>query len=112
MNIERCFLLTFYLIRGSVTRLDDFCFLGKHSKPVGAIILPKWLTLLGDFCKCVKIIHFSSEIIVGQLLLTFGDFLLVTLIRGHSELFFLLTSLGVEAPDMLAGSVTRWPGYF
>ena len=62
-----------------------FCFLGKHSKPVGAIILPKWLTLLGDFCKGVKIILFSSEIIFRQLLQTFGDFLLVTLERMKEE---------------------------
>ena len=32
-----------------------------------------------NFCKGVKIIHFSSEIIFGQLLQTFGDTCLVTL---------------------------------
>ena len=52
----------------SVTRLGDFCFLGKHSKPVAPIILPKLLTLLGNFCKSVEIYHFSSEIYFGQLL--------------------------------------------
>ena len=51
-----------------------FCFLGKHSKPVATIILPKLFTVLGDFCKGAKIIHFSGEIIFGQLLKTFGDF--------------------------------------
>ena len=35
--------------------------------------------ILGNFCKSVKIFHFSSEIIFGKLLQTFGDFLLVTL---------------------------------
>ena len=45
-----------------------FCFLGKHSKPVATIILRKSLTLLGNYCKGVKLIHFSSEIIFGQLL--------------------------------------------
>ena len=59
--------------------LSIFCFLGKHLKPAASIILPKLSTLLGNFCKGVKIIHFSSEIIFGQLLWTFGDFLLVTL---------------------------------
>ena len=56
-----------------------FCTLGNHSKPVATNILPKLPTLLGNFCKCVKIIRFSITIIFGQLLLTFGDFLLVTL---------------------------------
>ena len=42
--------------------------LGNHSKPVATIILPKLPTLLGNFCKGVKIIHFPSEIIFGQLL--------------------------------------------
>ena len=35
--------------------------LGKHSKPVATIILPKLLTLLGNFCKGVKVIHFSTS---------------------------------------------------
>ena len=56
-----------------------FCTLGNHSKPVATIILPKSPTLLANFCKGVKIIHFSSEIIFWQLSLTFGDFYLVTL---------------------------------
>ena len=37
-------------------------------KPLGAIKLPKSPTFLGNFCKGVKIDHFSSEIIFGQLL--------------------------------------------
>ena len=51
--------------------------LGNFSKPVATIILP---TFLGIFCKVVKIFNFASEIIFGQLLQTFGDFLLVTLV--------------------------------
>ena len=47
---------------------------------VAAIILPKSPTLLGNFCKGVKIIHISSEFNFGQLLQTFGDFYLVTLV--------------------------------
>ena len=42
----------------SVTRLGDFCTLGNHSKLVATLSLPKLATLLGNFCKGVKIIHF------------------------------------------------------
>ena len=52
----------------SVMRLGNFCTLGNFSKPVATIILPKLSTLLGNFCKGVKIVHFCSEIILGQLL--------------------------------------------
>ena len=41
--------------------------LGNFSKPLATINLPKHLTFLGNFCKGVKIIHFTSEIIFGQL---------------------------------------------
>ena len=41
--------------------------------------LPKSPTFLGNLCKGVKIFNFSSDIIFGQPLKTFGDFLLVTL---------------------------------
>ena len=43
-------------------------FLGNFSKPVETIILPKLPTFLGNLYKGVKIFHFSSEIIFGQLL--------------------------------------------
>ena len=56
-----------------------YCTLGNFSKLVASIILPKSPTFLGNFCKGVKIFHFSSGIIFGQLLKTFGGFLLVTL---------------------------------
>ena len=52
---------------------------GQLFEAMGIINLPKSLTFLGNFCKGVKIFNFSSEIIFGQLLKTFGDFLLVTL---------------------------------
>ena len=54
--------------------------LGKFIKPLAKIKLPKSLKFLGNFCKGFKIDNFSSEIIFGQLLLTFGDFFLVTLL--------------------------------
>ena len=37
-------------------------------KPCATINLPKSPTFFGIFCKGVKIYHFSSEIIFGQLL--------------------------------------------
>ena len=40
--------------------------------------------ILGNYCKGFKNFHFSSEIIFGQLLWTFGDFLLVTLFLFNS----------------------------
>ena len=46
--------------------LAIFCFLGKHSKPVATIILRKSPSLLCNFSKGVKIIRFSSEIILGN----------------------------------------------
>ena len=48
--------------------LAIFCTLGNFLKPWAAINLPKSPTFLGNFCKGVKIYHFSSEIIFGQLL--------------------------------------------
>ena len=56
------------LVLHSVTRLGDFLDLGNFLKPLETINLSKSLTFLGNFCKGVKIIHFSSEIISGQLL--------------------------------------------
>ena len=42
--------------------------LGNLLKPLATINLPKSLTFLGNFCVVVKIYHFSSEIVFGQLL--------------------------------------------
>ena len=42
------------------------CTLGNFSKPVATIILHKSPTILCNFCKGIKIFHFSSEIIFGQ----------------------------------------------
>ena len=64
-------------------------------KPLAAINLPKSPKFLGNFSKGVKIFHFSSEIIFWQLLLTFGDFLLVTLFpspAGSTSQFQLVCS--------------------
>ena len=48
--------------------LAIFCTLGDFLKPLATINLPKSPTFLGNFGKGVKIYHFSSEIIFGQLL--------------------------------------------
>ena len=48
--------------------------MGNFLKPLATIILPKSPTFLGIFCKGVKIYHFSSVIIFGQLLLTIWRF--------------------------------------
>ena len=40
--------------------------LGNFSKPLTTFNLPKSPTLLGNFCKSVKIFHFSREIVFGQ----------------------------------------------
>ena len=55
-------------IGSNVTRLGDFWALGNFLKHLETIYLSKSLTFLGNFCKCVKFIHFSCEIIFGQLL--------------------------------------------
>ena len=42
--------------------------LGNFSKPAATIILPKSPRFYGNFCKVVKVFHFSSVISFGQLL--------------------------------------------
>ena len=60
-----------------VTRLGDL--LDKFLKALATINLPKSPTFFGNFCEGVKIYNFSSEIIFGQLLQTFGN------LFGHTE---------------------------
>ena len=91
--------------------------LGKFLKPLATINLPKSPTFLGNFCKRVKIYHFSSEIIFGQLLQIFGDFYLVTLLvlNIHSmacgwidpskSVVQTLTGLFVNLPMSISGHV-------
>ena len=64
--------------------------LGNFLQPLATLNLPNSLTFLGNFYKGVKLYHISSEIILGQLLLTFGDFFLVTMIpreEGQLQVF-------------------------
>ena len=71
--------------RTSVTRLGNFLDFGQLSNYLATINLPKSPTFFGNFCKGVKIYHFSSEIIFGQLLQTFGDIFLVTQDRTNTQ---------------------------
>ena len=64
----------------SVTRFDDLLDFGEIFKACGKNYFAQISHILGNFCKYVKIIAFSSEIILRQLLKTFGDFLLVKLV--------------------------------
>ena len=59
-------------------RLGDL--LDHFLKPLAPINLPKSPTFLGNSFKGTKIYHFSSEVIFGQLLQTFGDIFLVKLV--------------------------------
>ena len=60
----------------SVTTFGDILHFRQQFK---AGILPKTPTFLGIFCKGVKIIHFSSEFIFGQLFIDIWRFL-----SGHT----------------------------
>ena len=53
--------------------------LGNFLKPLATIKLPQYPPFLGNFCKAVKIIHFSSETIFGQLFIYIWRFL-----SGHT----------------------------
>ena len=70
-----------------VIRLGELLHFWQFSKPVAIIILPKSPKLLSKFCKVVKIYPFSSEIIYGQLLQTYGDFY-----WSHTKSFFYLNA--------------------
>ena len=59
-------------------------------------------SVAGNFCKGVKIYPNSSEIIFGQRLYTFGDFLLVTVIKGHKQFIKLQKRL---LPDVRASKL-------
>ena len=66
-------------------------------RPLAAINLPKSFHILGNICKGVKISYFSREIIVGELLKSFGDFFLVTLFVMD---ICLQNSVPVFAPEL------------
>ena len=51
--------------------------------PGQKLFCPNRQHILGNLCKGVEIFHFIREILFGQLLQTFGDFLLVTLVNSR-----------------------------
>ena len=53
---------------GIVTRLGDFLHFEQLFKAPGNNYFAQIAHILGNFCKGVKIFHFSSGIIFGQLL--------------------------------------------
>ena len=69
-----------------LTRLSNFLHFQQLLKACGNNYFAPIVHILVNFCKGVKIVQFSSEIIFGQLLSTFGEFLLVTLmINGFAR---------------------------
>ena len=80
--------------------------LGNFLKPLATIKLPQSPTFLGNFCNGVKIIHFSSETIFGQLLYTFGNLYLVTLMWGQlSRCFLGMVQWEKQLLDLLKGII-------
>ena len=63
-----------------MTRLGDLLDFGHLFQAFGNNCIAQITHILDIFCKGVKIIHLPCEIIFGQLLKTFGNFLLVTLL--------------------------------
>ena len=59
----------------NVTRFGDFLHFGQPFKAGGSNFLPKMPTLLSNFCKGVKINHFSREIILGNFYRHLGIFI-------------------------------------
>ena len=86
-------------------------YFGQLFKSCGNTCFAQIAHILGKFCKVVKIFNFSSEITFGQLLSTFGGFLLVTLTAvaaaaaWHHE-FADKTPLGT--PHMKHTSTEQW----
>ena len=64
----------------SMTRLGDLLDFGHLFQAFGNNCIAQITHILDIFCKGVKIIHLPCEIIFGQLLKTFGNYLLVTLL--------------------------------
>ena len=62
------------VLPSKVTRFGGQDF-GQFLKPLATINLPQSSPFFGNTSKGVKIIHFPCETIIGQLLLTFGDFI-------------------------------------
>ena len=71
-----------------MTRMGELMHFGQLFKACGNYYLAQIAYILHKFCKVFKNIIFSSKIIFWQLLLTFGDVLLVTLVVALTQMFF------------------------
>ena len=88
-----------------MSRLGNLLHFGQLFKAYGTtIILPKSPKYLGNFCEGVKICHFSNEIVFGQLLLTFGNFLLVTLFFKSCCWCCLRSRVSAKVKTVLSGN--------
>ena len=76
-----------------MTRLGDLLRFGKLFKAGGNHYFAQIVHILGNFCKGVKIFHFTREILFVQLLWTFGNFLLVTLFIINTVCYHQLISM-------------------
>ena len=85
----------------TVTRLGNFLHFGQLFQALATISLPKSLTFLGNFCKGVKIYHFSSEIIFGQLLQTLAIFIWSHWLHSPSSRLLLLCGPGMPTQTMV-----------
>ena len=83
-----------------MTRLGDLLHFGQLFKACRNNYFAQIAMFKGNFCKGLKIFHFSCGINFGQLLYTFGDFLLVTLDKIVKMESFLL-DLHVLLPSLL-----------
>ena len=72
-----------------VTILGDLLDFGQLFKVCGNNYLPQIAYILGNFCKGVKIYHFSSEIIFGQLFRQLATFYWLGLLFRTSDFAFL-----------------------
>ena len=71
----------------SVIRSGDLLNFGQLFKAfVQQLICPNLRTFLGNFCKCVKIYHFSSEMILGNFYRHLAIFSGHTVVEGETTL--------------------------
>ena len=70
-------------------------------KPLATINLPKSPTFLGNFCKGVKNLSFSSEVILGNFYRHFAIF------SGHTDLYIYFALVVVSRIVEQFGSIAR-----
>ena len=82
------FITTTYVLKSALAPVWPdwaiYCTLGQIFKAGGKNYFAQIAHIFDNFCKVVKIFNLSSAIIFGQLLQTFGDFLLVTLTNTNA----------------------------